>query len=223
MRFLVFNAGALCACAWMFANMAESFPLGDSDLNLPGGNISTFQASARKQSPVGIEEKKLLMRGVLAAFYSAEVLVGALVLCIMAINGACCLCPRKDRRRLVALLEAQRRRGAGQSASKSLVPLGFSIISLGMVAAESSGEKKKEGGSSLDEEAKKAVLASMYAGFWSFKIILGCIIVCILGIQGACCLCPRSEQARLLALKEKLKKIEMEKEEAAKVAAAKSS
>jgi hypothetical protein len=49
----------------------------------------------------------------------------------------------------------------------------------------------------LSIEEQKAVLGLLYAAFWSFKALAIAIVICILGINGACCLCPRSEQRRL--------------------------
>ena len=170
----------------------------------------------------GLEEQKQLMRGILAAFYSLEIIVGCLVVCILGINGACCLCPRKDRDRLLSVMAAQRKAGtvAGIEARRGVsgkhalgafsTVLLLSISSFAVAAAQAHAaaqgkEQVQRDAAQRDigasaEEAQRALLAGMYGTFWSVKIVLGCVAVCVLGLQGACCLCPQSEQARLLKL-----------------------
>jgi hypothetical protein len=209
-------------CSGIMAFSAEAFPLRNNKQNSSVHDHSVSAVSSMEPRSVGREEQKILMRGILAVYYSAEFIIGAIVVCILALNGACCLCPRQDRQRLMKLLEAQKnRRGAVHHGSKSLMAMSLASISLALVAAEQDTGKEKSEDASL--EAKRALLASIYAGFWSVKIVMGCVIVLILGIQGACCLCPRSEQSRILALQASLKKIEMEKEASKKALAEKSS
>jgi hypothetical protein len=211
---------SLC-CAGVLAFSAEAFPLKNSKHNSSVHEISSPATSNMQPHSAGREQQKLLMRGILAAFYSAEFIIGAIIVCILGLNGACCLCPRQDRQRLMKLLEAQKNRRGAAHQGKSLLAMSLASISLALVAAEQGTGKEKSEDASL--EAKRALLASIYAGFWSVKIIMGGVVVLVLGIQGACCLCPRSEQSRILALKASLKKIEDEKEAARKASAEKSS
>mmetsp|Transcript_19957 Transcript_19957/g.31240 ORF Transcript_19957/g.31240 Transcript_19957/m.31240 type:complete len:172 (+) Transcript_19957:321-836(+) len=60
--------------------------------------------------------------------------------------------------------------------------------------------KKEKKEIKLSVEEQKQLLQGLYAAFWSFKVFVGLIVVCILGINGACCLCPRSEQQRIQEL-----------------------
>jgi hypothetical protein len=49
----------------------------------------------------------------------------------------------------------------------------------------SAGDARK-----LSVEQQKQLLGSIYAAFWTFKIIAAGVVICILGLHGACCLFP---------------------------------
>jgi hypothetical protein len=49
----------------------------------------------------------------------------------------------------------------------------------------SAGDARK-----LSVEEQKQLLGSIYAAFWTFKIIAAGVVICILGLHGACCLFP---------------------------------
>jgi hypothetical protein len=52
-----------------------------------------------------------------------------------------------------------------------------------------SGRSAGEAGK-LSLEQQKQLLNSIYAAFWGFKIIAAGIVICVLGLHGACCLFP---------------------------------
>ena len=52
----------------------------------------------------------------------------------------------------------------------------------------------------LSSEDQRKIMMAIYAGIGSFQLIVGAIVVCILGMHGACCLCPKTEQQRLVEL-----------------------
>ena len=55
----------------------------------------------------------------------------------------------------------------------------------------------------LSVEQQKQLLGSIYAAFWTFKIIAAAVVICILGLHGACCLFPNyktSDAVRCSAL-----------------------
>ena len=63
----------------------------------------------------------------------------------------------------------------------------------GLEAAESrhaSADHDKQGKSPLSIEQQKQLLTGVYAAFWGLKIFVAGIVVCILGLHGACCLFP---------------------------------
>uniref|UniRef100_A0A7S4NVF7 Uncharacterized protein n=2 Tax=Guillardia theta TaxID=55529 RepID=A0A7S4NVF7_GUITH len=55
----------------------------------------------------------------------------------------------------------------------------------------------------LSAEEQRVVMNAMYTALLSFKAVLAVIVFIILGINGACCLCPKSEQERLAELLER--------------------
>lgn len=202
------------------ATFTEALPVKDED-----------QGDVMHKRSLGMEERKKIMRGILGVMYSMEIVVGGIVVCILGINGACCLCPRKDRDRLMAVLAAQRKAGGASSsvprASKHVLG-GLALISclaLAVATANDAGQGEGDDLGTADqpkisEEARRAILQGMYGTFWSFKIIFGGIVVCILGLQGACCLCPQSEQSRILAMQDAARKAANAKERSVGGAAA---
>ena len=57
----------------------------------------------------------------------------------------------------------------------------------------------------LSADDQKRIMMAIYAGIGSFQLIVGGIVVCILGMHGACCLCPKTEQQRLIELMKRSK------------------
>ena len=58
----------------------------------------------------------------------------------------------------------------------------------------------------LSADDQRKIMLAIYAGIGSFQLVIGAIVVCILGMHGACCLCPKSEQQRLIELMKKTNK-----------------
>lgn len=214
------KSGSLQSCLMAVAALlvlaaltfAEALPVKEED-----------KGDVHKRS-LGLEERKQIMRGVLGVMYSAEILAGGIVVCILGINGACCLCPRKDRDRLMSVLAAQRKAASSAPRTGKHVLGGMALMSCLAFAMATADARQRDGdkgeGSSADkpkisEEAQRAILQGMYGTLWSFKIVFGGIIVCILGLQGACCLCPQSEQSRILAMQASARKAAAAKEMAA--------
>jgi hypothetical protein len=212
LRSCLMAVAALLLLAAGLMTFAEALPVKEED-----------KGDVHKRS-LGLEERKQIMRGVLGVMYSAEILVGGIVVCILGINGACCLCPRKDRDRLMAVLAAQRKAGAAASSaprtSKHVLG-GMALMSCLTFTMATADALQRDGGDSsadkakISEEAQRAILQGMYGTLWSFKIVFGGIIICILGLQGACCLCPQSEQSRILAMQASARKAAAAKEMAA--------
>lgn len=52
-------------------------------------------------------------------------------------------------------------------------------------SAEGGGEPEK-----LSIEQQRALLKGLYGAFWGFKLLVVAVVICILGLHGACCLFP---------------------------------
>ena len=61
--------------------------------------------------------------------------------------------------------------------------------------ADATGAAERSVGRSSDPkklslEEQKKLLQGLYAAFWGFKMFVAGIVICILGLHGACCLFP---------------------------------
>ena len=134
-----------------------------------------------------------------------------ILILVLALNGACCLSPccRMRRRYLEKRHQShiQPVISLGTWLFVSMLPhLAFAddvVSDLKATAKASDGnipQNVAPQNVALSSDDQRKIMLAIYAGIGSFQLVIGAIVVCILGMHGACCLCPKSEQQRLIEL-----------------------
>ncbi len=129
-----------------------------------------------------------------------------LLVFVLALNGACCLSPCCKRRRNNM---EKRHQSHIQPVVSTCMWLFVSMLPHLASADDVVHENKANAKTSdkispqniaLSADDQRKIMLALYAGIGSFQLVIGAIVVCILGMHGACCLCPKSEQQRLIEL-----------------------
>ncbi len=125
---------------------------------------------------------------------------------VLALNGACCLSPCCKMRRKYVEKRHQSNLQPIVSISiwllVSMLPhLAFADDATPDIEAKTKAiDHSIPQNIALSSEDQRKLMLAIYAGIGSFQLVVGAIVVCILGMHGACCLCPKSEQQRLIEL-----------------------
>jgi hypothetical protein len=131
-----------------------------------------------------------------------------LLVSVLALNGACCLSPCCKRQRRPSLEKRHQSNNIQPLVSMCILLFVSMIPHLAFAdnivhdkrAKESTSEKNVPQNVALSADDQRKIMMALYAGIGSFQLVIGAIVVCILGMHGACCLCPKSEQQRLVEL-----------------------
>jgi cytochrome bd-type quinol oxidase subunit 2 len=132
-----------------------------------------------------------------------QIVSALILLVILAINGACCLSPCcKIRRKNLRLLASSQ----PNLVLWFLIAAQLQVLVFASDSIESSGKRVQNDdiptpkNIELSADDQRKIMMAIYAGIGSFQLVVGAIVVCILGMHGACCLCPKTEQQRLVEL-----------------------
>ena len=128
---------------------------------------------------------------------------------ILALNGACCLSPCCNIRRKRSMQMSDTRNRS--NIAPLIAMLNFVLLSHHFMIVSATESKSSSGSSDkpgekqmksigLSEEDQRKIMMAIYAGVGSIQLCIGAIVICILGMHGACCLCPKSEQKRIMEL-----------------------
>ena len=65
-----------------------------------------------------------------------------------------------------------------------------SLVASNTETSDTGGTAQPRAGAKLSVEQQKQMLSSMYAAMWGFKLLVAGLVICILGLHGACCFFP---------------------------------
>ena len=132
-----------------------------------------------------------------------QILAAGFLVLILSMNGACCLTSccnmRAKKVRLQTSFQPTVVLWLTLAAQYQLLALASDVNEQSNVNNEPKDHKIPQN-VALSSEDQRKIMMAIYAGIGSFQLIVGAIVVCILGMHGACCLCPKTEQQRLVEL-----------------------